>query len=168
MLQWGHAYSAWRTADSELRQARSNRLQWGHAYSAWRTIPADRTGTIRHPLQWGHAYSAWRTAVRSQAAQQEHAASMGPRLFSVENGRQNQGRSQSGDRFNGATLIQRGERDHCYCLRIPTSTLQWGHAYSAWRTTIVDARRDRLLGLQWGHAYSAWRTRIFSDRCHFA
>ncbi len=37
MLQWGHAYSAWKTLSGAVHVLHQSQLQWGHAYSAWKT-----------------------------------------------------------------------------------------------------------------------------------
>ena len=74
------------------------------------------------PLQWGHAYSAWRTADKIKDVHRAVIASMGPRLFSVENGIIAIAYAFPQVRFNGATLIQRGERQ----LLMHVGTDYWG------------------------------------------
>ena len=66
---------------------------------------------------------------------QPQEASMGPRLFSVDD-------------------LGTGNK-----ARRTRPTLQWGHAYSAWMTISTCWEKVCRLRLQWGHAYSAWMTR---------
>ncbi len=61
-------------------------------------------------------------------------ASMGPCLFSMEDA------AQSVDNSGGYPQ------------------LQWGHAYSAWKTGLEEGEEYTDPELQWGHAYSAWKT----------
>ena len=75
-----------------------------------------------------------------------HKASMGPRLFSVENSGVYVYWDSVTYCFNGATLIQRGEQC-CQSLTWEAAFwLQWGHAYSAWRTKWLKKLGDHGTG----------------------
>ena len=139
MLQWGHAYSAWRTSIGMAGVHTNDLLQWGHAYSAWRTIAVRLHAAGVVGLQWGHAYSAWRTSLSCSMPNTIHG-------------------------FNGATLIQRGEPHWAFANDSWQQLLQWGHAYSAWRTGQKRSKLRVVGELQWGHAYSAWRTEQSEQR----
>ena len=85
-------------------------------------------------------------------------ASMGPRLFSVEYVK----------RTGGVFSVSSLQWGHAYSAwntwqpahqTQPPQWLQWGHAYSAWNTDHVLWWMAVAWQLQWGHAYSAWNTK---------
>ena len=84
-------------------------------------------------------------------------ASMGPRLFSVDDSRKH----TSGDLHNA---LQWGHACSAWMTSLPFSEypsqfeLQWGHACSAWMTAGGDSDHRMPQRLQWGHACSAWMT----------
>jgi hypothetical protein len=85
-------------------------------------------------------------------------ASMGPRFFSVDHGREGSGGGKGSAGFNGATLLQRGSPGESNrslrrlsCFNGAT-LLQRGSPDLAQRCVVIKVK------LQWGHASSAWIT----------
>ena len=111
-------------------------------------------------LQWGHAFSAWKTRWGSVRCYGTSASFNGAMLF--QHGRRDTLQATGypyNPCFNGAMLFQHGRRGWLLRHAAPWTALQWGHAFSAWKTPFTyPLRWLGMSTLQWGHAFSAWKT----------